>query len=202
MSVRSTGVARGNWLNAGTAREPVAVLGAAAAEQLGTDRVYPDQRIWLGGQWFNVAGVLKPSPLAPDIDNSALIGYPAAQKYLGYVSMVRGKAKTGPPSSIYVRAATGQFAEFRTPFGTGRRRVSATRGLDRTLVVELSPERPAAARAQASRAARYSAGCSARRPVPSAICSRQDVPGATTVASGAARTAPNRRRSPMRIETA
>ena len=107
LSVLSTGVARGDWLNEGTARVPVAVLGAVAAQQLGIDRVDPDQRIWLGGQWFNVAGILKPSPLAPDIDNSALIGHPAAQKYLGYVSMVRGEEKAGPPSSIYVRVATG-----------------------------------------------------------------------------------------------
>src|SRR5205085_6895270 len=73
LSVLSTGVARGNWLNEGTAREPVAVLGAAAAQRLGIGRVYPDQRIWLGGQWggqwFNVAGILEPSPLAPAIDN-------------------------------------------------------------------------------------------------------------------------------------
>lgn len=110
LSVLSTGVARGNWLNEGTAREPVAVLGSVAAERLGIDRMYPDQRIWLGGQWFNVAGILQPSPLAPAIDNSALIGYPAAQQYLGYVSMVRGEAQAGPPSSIYVRAATGHEA--------------------------------------------------------------------------------------------
>jgi putative ABC transport system permease protein len=110
LSVLGTGVARGNWLNEGTAQEPVAVLGSAAAGQLGIDRVYPDQRIWLGHQWFNVAGILEPSPLTPDIDRSALIGYPAAQKYLGYVSMVRGEAKAGPPSSIYVRAATGHEA--------------------------------------------------------------------------------------------
>ena len=41
LSVLGTGVARGNWLNEGTAREPVAVLGSAAAERLGIDRVYP-----------------------------------------------------------------------------------------------------------------------------------------------------------------
>ena len=63
LSVLSTGVARGNWLNEGTAREPVAVLGSVAAKRLGIGRVYPDQRIWLGGQWFNVAGLLEPSPL-------------------------------------------------------------------------------------------------------------------------------------------
>jgi putative ABC transport system permease protein len=109
-SVLNTGVARGNWLNEGTAREPVAVLGVVAAQRLGIDRVYPDQRIWLGDQWFNVAGVLNPSPLEPDIDTSALIGYPAAQTYLGYVSIVRGEEKAGPPSSIYVRTATGHEA--------------------------------------------------------------------------------------------
>jgi len=110
LSVLNTGVARGDWLNDGTAGVPVAVLGRVAARQLGVDRVLPDQRIWLGGQWFNVAGILNPSPLAPDIDASALIGYPAAQKYLGYVSTVGGEEKAGPPSTIYVRAATGHEA--------------------------------------------------------------------------------------------
>ncbi len=110
LSVLRTGVARGDWLNAGTAHEPVAVLGSAAAAQLGIDRVSPGRRIWLGGQWFSVAGILKPSPLGPDIDDSALVGYPAAQTYLGYVGMVRGEAKAGPPSSIYVRAATAHVA--------------------------------------------------------------------------------------------
>jgi putative ABC transport system permease protein len=109
-SVLGTGVARGDWLNEGTAREPVAVLGAVAAAQLGIDRVHPDARIWLGGQWFNVAGILEPSPLATDIEVSALVGYPAAQRYLGYVGLVRGEVEAGPPSTIYVRAATGHEA--------------------------------------------------------------------------------------------
>jgi putative ABC transport system permease protein len=110
LSVLNTGLARGDWLNAGTALEPVAVLGAVAAQQLGIDRLYPGKRIWLGGQWFDVAGILQPSPLAPDIDVSALIGYPAAQTYLGYVSIVHGEQEAGPPSTIYVRAATGHEA--------------------------------------------------------------------------------------------
>jgi putative ABC transport system permease protein len=105
LSVLGTGVARGDWLNDGTTREPVAVLGATAAERLGIDRVLPDQRIWLGGQWFNVAGILEPSPLAPDIDVSALVGYTAAQRYLGYLSLVGGTQQAGAPSTIYVRAA-------------------------------------------------------------------------------------------------
>jgi len=110
LPVLGTGIARGSWLNAGTAREPVAVLGSAAATRLGIDRVYPDERIWLGGRWFNVAGILKPSPLATDIDTSALVGYPAAQRYLGYLSSARGKHRPGPPSTIYVRATTGHEA--------------------------------------------------------------------------------------------
>jgi putative ABC transport system permease protein len=110
LSVLGTGIARGSWLNAGTAREPVAVLGSVAAQRLGIDRVHADQRVWLGGQWFNVAGILEPSPLATDIDASALIGYPAAQRYLGYISMTGGRTKAGPPSTIYVRTATGHEA--------------------------------------------------------------------------------------------
>jgi putative ABC transport system permease protein len=110
LSVLNTGLARGDWLNEGTAREPVAVLGSVAAQQLGIDRVYPGRRIWLGGQWFDVAGILNPSPLEPEIDISALIGYPAAQTYLGYVSILDGRQESGPPSTIYVRAATGHEA--------------------------------------------------------------------------------------------
>jgi putative ABC transport system permease protein len=110
LSVLNTGLAHGAWLNPGTAREPVAVLGAAAAQRLAIDRIFPDQRIWLGGQWFNVAGILNSSPLEPDIDNSALIGYPAAQRYLGYISLVQGEGKAGPPSSIYVRTDSGHEA--------------------------------------------------------------------------------------------
>jgi putative ABC transport system permease protein len=109
-SVLGTGLARGDWLNEGTARLPVVVLGSVAAHQLGIDRLYPDQRIWLGGQWFNVAGILNPSPLEPEIDVSALIGYPAARTYLGYASIARGEQKAGPPSTIYVRAATDHEA--------------------------------------------------------------------------------------------
>ncbi len=106
LSVLATGLARGAWLNPATADAPVAVLGSTAARRLGIDRLFPDQRIWLGGRWFNVAGVLGASPLEPDIDTSALIGYPAAERYLGYVSLAQGERRAGPPSSIYVRADT------------------------------------------------------------------------------------------------
>jgi putative ABC transport system permease protein len=92
-------VARGRYLNAATATEPVAVLGAAAAQRLGIDRVLPGERVWLGGQWFYVAGILTPAVLAPEIDSSVLVGFAAAQRYLGF---------DGHPSTIYLRAVTGQ----------------------------------------------------------------------------------------------
>jgi len=100
--VVGTEVARGRWLNAATARLPVTVLGAAAARRLGLG---PGGRIWLGGRWFAVAGVLAPAPLEPDVDHSALIGYPAARDQLDYVG---ADAQAGPPSTIYVRTQTGR----------------------------------------------------------------------------------------------
>ncbi|MDX8151707.1 ABC transporter permease [Patulibacter brassicae] len=109
-AVLGTGLARGLWLDAATARVPVAVLGADAATRLGIERIDQRQRIWLGDQWFAVVGVLRPSPLAPEIDVSALVGYPTAERRLGYVRVVRGTAQAGPASSIYARTATGREA--------------------------------------------------------------------------------------------
>jgi putative ABC transport system permease protein len=111
-----TAVAQGAYLNGATAREPVAVLGAAAAKYLGIDRIWPGERIWLGGMWFYVTGVLKPAVLAPDIDSSVLVGYPAAEKYLGF---------DGHPSAIYVRAQTSQVNT-----------------VDNLLAAQASPENP------------------------------------------------------------
>ena len=94
-------VAQGSYLNAATAREPVAVLGFAAAQRLGIDRLYPGERVWLGGQWFYLAGILASAPLAPEIDSSVLVGFPAAERYLDF---------DGHPTTIYVRTVTSQTA--------------------------------------------------------------------------------------------
>jgi len=103
-----TSVAQGRFLNAGTASEPVCVLGAAAARRLGIDRLFPGERIWVGGMWFYVGGILKPAALAPEVDDSVLIGFPAAKTYLGYASVVDGHPTVGNPTEIYVRAETSQ----------------------------------------------------------------------------------------------
>jgi putative ABC transport system permease protein len=101
-----TSVAKGHFLNAATATEPVCVLGAAAAQRLGIDRIYAGERIWLGGMWFYVAGILRPAVLAPEIDSSVLIGYGAAATYLNYTSVADGHRAIGNPTEIYVRANT------------------------------------------------------------------------------------------------
>jgi putative ABC transport system permease protein len=101
-----TSLAQGRYLNAATARQPVAVLGATTAKLLGIDRVRPGMRIWVGpggtaGQWFYATGILNPDTYAPEIDSSVLVGFPAAEKYLGF---------DGHPSEIYVRTTDTQAA--------------------------------------------------------------------------------------------
>jgi putative ABC transport system permease protein len=96
-----TTVTAGHYLNEATARFPVAVLGAAAAQRLGIDRIFPNERIWLGGQWFYVVGILAPALLAPEIDDSVLVGFPAAERYLGF---------DGHPTTVYVRSVTSAVA--------------------------------------------------------------------------------------------
>jgi putative ABC transport system permease protein len=95
----STTIARGEFLNSATATMPVVVLGSSAARRLGIDRLFSGQRIWIGGHWFYIAGILNPAALAPEVDSSVLVGYPAAEAYLGF---------DGHPSTIYVRSATEQ----------------------------------------------------------------------------------------------
>ena len=64
-AVVGTSVAQGTYLNAATENEPVAVLGYQAAQRLGIDRIWPGEKIWVGGMWFYVAGILNPAALTP-----------------------------------------------------------------------------------------------------------------------------------------
>ncbi|MEV6109610.1 ABC transporter permease [Streptomyces sp. NPDC051940] len=85
----------GTWLNAATSRYPATVLGATAAERLGIGRAGPDIRVLVGGRWFTVVGILRPAPLAPELDTAALIGWRAAQSELDF---------DGHPTTIYTRS--------------------------------------------------------------------------------------------------
>jgi ABC-type antimicrobial peptide transport system permease subunit len=83
----------GTWLNAGNERYPGAVLGSEAAKRLGLTRV--GEQVWIGNRWFTVIGILNSLPLAPEIDRSALVGWDAARRYLGF---------DGHPTTIYERS--------------------------------------------------------------------------------------------------
>jgi putative ABC transport system permease protein len=122
-AVAGTAPAQGSYLNAATEHEPVAVLGATTARLLGIDRVRPGMRIWLTGQsfsglWFYVTGILGPDTYAPEIDSAVLVGFPAAERYLGF---------DGHPSKIYVRTVDNP---------------AATTAVDNVLAAQASPEDP------------------------------------------------------------
>ncbi|MFB7211360.1 ABC transporter permease [Streptomyces sp. NPDC056255] len=86
-------VRAGRWLEQVTEEYPAVVLGARAARRL--DAYTPGTRLWLGGQWFSLVGVLDPVPLTPEIDNTALVGWQAAETYLHF---------DGHPTTVYIRA--------------------------------------------------------------------------------------------------
>ena len=117
-AVAGTSVAQGTYLNAATENEPVAVLGYQAAQRLGIDRLWPEEKIWIGGMWFYVAGTLNPATLTPQIDSSVLIRFPAAEKYLGF---------DGHPSELYVQTRSSQ---------------SVTDRVDNLLGYQANPEDP------------------------------------------------------------
>ncbi len=104
-SALGTRVADGQWLSPTTTRFPAVVLGSAAAARLGFGRARPDVKIWLGGRWFTLIGILDPVPLAPEIDSAALIGWQAAETYLDF---------DGHPTTIYLRARPDAVLDVRS----------------------------------------------------------------------------------------
>lgn len=95
LSTVSASVATGRWLNATTATYPAVVLGADAAVALGLATADPDVLVRLGERWFSVVGILTEVPLAPEIDSAALIGWPVAERLLGF---------DGHPTRIFERS--------------------------------------------------------------------------------------------------
>jgi putative ABC transport system permease protein len=93
-------VAAGSWLVAGT---PTVVLGSKTAQRL--DIRTPGVRVWLGGQWFGVVGILAPIPLAHELDSSALVEWSAAVSLLDF---------DGHPTAIYCRSAPSEVESVRS----------------------------------------------------------------------------------------
>ena len=101
-------LADGRFLDDASERLPTVVLGAAAAERLGVTDADAGIRVWLGGEWFAVIGILEPAPLAPDLDSAAIIGYPVAEELF---------ATTRSPSTLYVRTVAEQVEAVRAVLG-------------------------------------------------------------------------------------
>ena len=87
-------LADGTVLNDATAAYPSVVLGSVAAERLGIHDLEGDPAVFVGGSWFRVIGILEETPLAPDIDRAALVGYEVAEERFGIDEA---------PSSVRVR---------------------------------------------------------------------------------------------------
>jgi putative ABC transport system permease protein len=75
-------IGQGSWLNRASERLPTVVLGSVAADRLGISG--PGGKILLGDRWYVVTGILAPVELVPNLDRTALVGYPSAERYLGF----------------------------------------------------------------------------------------------------------------------
>ncbi|GAA4446054.1 ABC transporter permease [Phytohabitans houttuyneae] len=104
-TVRAT-TRHGTWLTPATAAYPTVVLGATAARRLDLPGV--GTRVWLGGEWFAVVGILAPVPLADELDSAALVGWEAARRFLSF---------DGHPTRLYVRTAQSEVAAVQAVLG-------------------------------------------------------------------------------------
>ncbi|MFC0597602.1 ABC transporter permease [Streptomyces palmae] len=98
----------GTWLNAATSRYPAVVLGADAADRLGIGHARPDTRILVGGRYMTVIGILRPAPLAPDLDTAVLVGWQAAKDKLGF---------DGHPTTLYTRSDDAEVRSVQSVLG-------------------------------------------------------------------------------------
>jgi putative ABC transport system permease protein len=106
-------LARGKF-PAGPQAQPLAVLGASAARVLGDHG-----RIWVGGHWFTIAGVLAPHGLVPELNESVLVGPAIAASYFRYDGIAeRVYVRTTPESVIAVSRQLARAANPIDPSST------------------------------------------------------------------------------------
>jgi putative ABC transport system permease protein len=79
-------VESGVFLNEANINYPAIVLGSVASRRLAIMSLEGGPMVYVDGRWFSVIGILDSLPLAPDIDRSALVGYPIAEELLGAAS--------------------------------------------------------------------------------------------------------------------
>jgi len=73
----------GRFLDDAFVKYPAVVLGSEAANRLGIHSIEGQPVVDIGGNWFEVVGILDSVPLAADIDRSVLIGYDVARQLFG-----------------------------------------------------------------------------------------------------------------------
>ncbi|MCS6568809.1 ABC transporter permease [Curtobacterium flaccumfaciens pv. flaccumfaciens] len=86
-------LAAGRWIDDAAGAPPQVVLGARAAAVLGMEDLHPDSRVWIGGRWVQVVGVLDPVALAEDLDSRVFVPRGFAGQ-LGF---------DGAPTAVYTR---------------------------------------------------------------------------------------------------
>ncbi|MCS6581700.1 ABC transporter permease [Curtobacterium citreum] len=86
-------LAAGRWIDDAAGAPPQVVLGARAAAVLGFDDLHPDSRVWIGGRWVQVVGLLEPVALAEDLDSQVFVPRGFAGQ-LGF---------DGAPTAVYTR---------------------------------------------------------------------------------------------------
>ncbi|MFK0295831.1 ABC transporter permease [Streptomyces sp. NPDC090442] len=84
---------QGSWLDPASERLPTVVLGSVAADRLGITA--PGAKILLNDRWYVVTGILAPIDLVPTLDRTALVGFPSAERYLGF---------DGHPTTVFERS--------------------------------------------------------------------------------------------------
>ena len=98
----------GRWLDAATADYPAVVLGSTTARRLAIGSLDRGVRVWIDDQWFAVVGVLEPVVLAPELDETALVGQAVAAKLWG---------DDLPPTTVYTRVDPDQVTATRALLG-------------------------------------------------------------------------------------
>ncbi|SEG94559.1 putative ABC transport system permease protein [Actinacidiphila yanglinensis] len=107
LSAINGSVHAGRFLTPATDRFPTVVLGYQAATWLGFRQLPPGQpqpQVLIGQRLFTVIGILDPMPLTPDLEQSVMVGWPAATRYLHF---------DGHPTVVYLKAREDALEDVR-----------------------------------------------------------------------------------------
>jgi putative ABC transport system permease protein len=124
----------GHFLDPVAARYPEVVLGFNAAQNLGIPELTATTQVYVADQYLTVIGILDPVATAPEMDNAALVSFPAAVARLRYdAGVTRIYLRVDPDQVAAVAAvlpftaspATPEAVEVRRPSDILRARVAA-----------------------------------------------------------------------------